>query len=104
MTPERLRQLAERYDDEMIRPEHVAELLVAVDHLTVELAAARAAWEEWKASSRAGHAHASDMAAEVARLRAGIARVMVTCTDRYAADALLDLLNPTEGETDHADA
>lgn len=51
---------------------HIDHLTAEVDHLTAELATARTAWDEWKASSRAGHAHASDMAAENARLRAGI--------------------------------
>lgn len=38
MTPERLQQIKERYADEMIRREHVAELIDTVDHLTAELA------------------------------------------------------------------
>lgn len=87
------------------------DLLTEVDRLTVELAAARAAWEEWKASSRAGHAHASDMAAENVRLRKGIEALVDdpaahetyeggahACVDADDLNALLN--SPTEGETD----
>lgn len=35
---------------------------------------------------------------EVDRLRAGIGAALTRTTDRYAADDLVDLLNPTEGD------
>ena len=87
-----------------------AGLRAEVDRLTTELATAHTAWDEWKASSRAGHAHASDMAAEVVRLRAGIEDIRDEAwepwlnrdwqhlnTVRNDCNALLD---PTGGETD----
>lgn len=71
-TPERLQQLAERYDDEMIRPEHVAELLVAVDHLTAEVERLRADVRSLqRGSQRNADAHMVTHR-DNARLRAGI--------------------------------
>lgn len=68
--------------------EDVPDLLEHVDHLTAELATAHTAWDEWKTSSRAGHAHASDMADEVARLREGIEALALE------AEHAIDAKNP----------
>lgn len=84
----------------------VPDLLAEVDRLTAELATARAAWDEWKESSRAGHAHASDMADEVARLRKAISRLFANFErwhanlphDSLIRSDLAALLNPTEGD------
>lgn len=116
MTPERLQQLAERYDDEMIRPEHVAELLVAVDHLTAEVERLRADVRSLqRGSQRNADAHMVTHR-DNARLRAGIEALadswepvggrwlqQMDSEDHVRVDCgeqMLNLLNPpTEGES-----
>lgn len=113
LSPERLDEIrgclsgdSELPTDAALAP-MATQLLDEVDHLRAELATAETAWQEWRESSRAGHAHATDMASEVARLREGVAALIERPTwhrlmygspwDMVRTDDLRDLLNPTKG-------